>query len=371
MTSRVVQRDQCSILDNATRNSPCNLNTGTICHGSEQCDCSGISYFLAAACQVCTNGENISWDQFAVSSPGHCSGLPQPFPSLPPEEDPNHIIPSWVVVMASATPTPSTFDVAVASAIATSLAAGPQSTLDSTPTTNSHKPSPTSATSTTTTTSSSWSTADAESSSSTAASTPEASSVSNTNLTTNAPTPSVTLSQSVSSGGNPTPSPTGFKGSTLSTQGKTVHTGAIVGSVIAVCATISLAAVLFWLWRRRRRSRCAYRNSISVFPRPFSDEIERLLLQLFFPPHLPLRKSLEGICKKSCAPLGERPFNMESIGPPVSASRRELDAESPSAGPDVIVELREMRVRIRELEDQMQSAGGSGLVNEEVPPVEV
>ncbi|KAJ7347247.1 hypothetical protein DFH08DRAFT_867654 [Mycena albidolilacea] len=362
MTSRVVRRDQCSILDNATRNSPCNLNTGTICHGSEQCACSGISYFLAAACQVCTNGANISWDQFAVSSSGHCSGLPQPFPSLPPEEDPNHVIPSWVVVMASATPTPSTFDLAVASAIATSLAAGPQNTLDSTPTTNSHNPSPTSA-SITTTTSSSRSTADPESSSSTAASTPVASSVNNTTPTTNAPAPSVILSQSVSSGGNPTPSPTGSNGSTLSTQGKTVHTGAIVGSVIAVCTILSLAAVLFWLWRRRRRSRGAYRDSIPVFPSPSSDGPSAI-----FPAASSLANKSRGDLEKELRTARERLFDMESIGPPVSASRRELDAESPSAGPDVIAELREMRVRIRELEDQMQSAGALGLVDEESPP---
>ncbi|KAJ7768048.1 hypothetical protein B0H14DRAFT_2968492 [Mycena olivaceomarginata] len=354
MTSRVVRRDQCSILDNATRNSPCNLNTGTICHGSEQCACSGISYFLAAACQVCTNGANISWDQFAVSSPGHCSGLPQLFPSLPPEEDPNHVIPSWVVVMASATPTPSTFDVAVASAIATSLAAGPQNTLDSTPT-NSHNPSPTSATSTTTTTSSSRSTADAESSNSTAASTPVASSISNTTPTTNAPTLSVVISQ--------TPSPTDSEGSTLSTQRKTVHRGAIVGSVIAVCAILSLAAVLFLLWRRRRRSRGAYRNSIPVFPSPSSDGPSAI-----FPAAYSLANTSRGDLQKELRSAREKLFDMESIGPPAFASRRELDAESPSAGPDVIAELREMRVRIRELEDQMQSAGELRLVNEEAPP---
>jgi hypothetical protein len=142
-----------------------------------------------------------------------------------------------------------------------------------------------------------------------------------------------------------------------------VRTGAIVGSVIAVCIILSLAAVFFWLWRRQRRSRGACRNSIPVFPSPFSDSPSAI-----FPAASSLANKSRGDLKKELRTARERLFNMESIGPPVSASRRGLDAESPRVGPDVIAELREMRVRIRELEDQMQSAGGLGLVSEEAPP---
>ncbi|KAJ7347225.1 hypothetical protein DFH08DRAFT_808982 [Mycena albidolilacea] len=286
MTSRVVQRDQCSIVQ-----------------------------FAMVPSNAPALGFRTSWLPHARSTNAGTNLLFHPRVIAPdflsPEEDPNHVIPSWVVVMASATPTSHLGDKYHNHYIQLAEYSGRR--------------------------------------------------IVEFHGRIDASGIELTLSQSVSSGGSPTPSPTGSKGSTLSTQGKTMNTGAIVGSIIVVCATISLTAVLLWLWRRR--SRDAYRNSIPVFPSPFSDGPSTI-----FPAASSLANKSRGDLQKGLRTARERLFNMESIGPPVSASCRELDAESPSAGPDVIAELREMRVRMRELENQMQSAGELGLVNEEAPP---
>ncbi|KAF7326598.1 hypothetical protein MSAN_02503400 [Mycena sanguinolenta] len=248
--------DQCTVLENVTGNSPCNLNSGTICSGSQQCTCSGISYFLAAACQVCANDATLSWEQYATTS--HCSGLPEPVPSpFPTQPDPNHVIPSWVVVMAAATPSPSTFDPAVASAIVTSLAGGSPTTSSTTTTRPpqtlaasstaplSTTPNPSSQSSLTSATSSSRRTQ-----SDVSASSPIVSNISSTG-NTNSPASSMTRIES------PTVSPSASGAASEDAQAASHQNSApaiIVGILIALFVMVLVAIVLLCLRRRRRRS---------------------------------------------------------------------------------------------------------------------
>ncbi|KAJ7613182.1 hypothetical protein FB45DRAFT_1009155 [Roridomyces roridus] len=114
-------RQDCSIFDNSFNQGPCDID---ICIDSltESCLCSSASYFLSAACSSCLGMATLSWTDFANQT--HCGVNATPAnPSPYPNED---FLPSWVISMASATPSPTTFDAQAASSLGSSIsAAGP------------------------------------------------------------------------------------------------------------------------------------------------------------------------------------------------------------------------------------------------------
>ncbi|KAJ7483503.1 hypothetical protein FB451DRAFT_107295 [Mycena latifolia] len=109
----------------------CNLSLA-ICSessslSSAKCSCSVIAYLIDACCSACLSlgcstcvSLDTSWESYADAN--NCNGLPQQFPSPLPTEftapDGTTPIPPWVLAMASATPTPKTFNFAAAKAFA-------------------------------------------------------------------------------------------------------------------------------------------------------------------------------------------------------------------------------------------------------------
>ncbi|KAJ7120494.1 hypothetical protein C8R43DRAFT_1034878 [Mycena crocata] len=120
-------------LDCTWAEGPCNLNHNVLCtdeNTNQHCTCSAISYFLAAACEVCTTNSTLSWEEYRQSDncpPDSPEKFPLPLPT---------VLPQWAVKMALATPTPTTFDITVASFIAVNSAL-PSSTSSSTATASS------------------------------------------------------------------------------------------------------------------------------------------------------------------------------------------------------------------------------------------
>ncbi|KAJ6467839.1 hypothetical protein C8R45DRAFT_1019179 [Mycena sanguinolenta] len=355
----IPRADQCTALENVTGNSPCNLNSGTICSGSQECTCSGISYFLAAACQVCANDETLSWEQYATTS--HCSGLPEPVPSpFPTQPDPNHVIPSWVVVMAAATPSPSTFDAAVASAIVTSLAG-------SSPITSSTTTTPLPQSSTTPP--------------------PQAlTAISNTRLSTTSTLSSFSSSSPVAA--NPNSATNSASAQIASPSAQTSATGAIsedsqaashkssaatiiVVIFIALFVMIFVATVLLCLRRRRRRSQI---QDLDAHTRSTGRTILNIVASVPSDPSAVVsEKALEAgspsTLRRSDSGRDGRTDIERSASPPppgkivgILSSRRAVNVGPQSPDSDVISGL---TARIRDLEAQVQSMG----LPDEAPPV--
>ncbi|KAJ7613189.1 hypothetical protein FB45DRAFT_1009158 [Roridomyces roridus] len=97
---------------------PCGFTTVCI---ESHCTCSLAAYFIASAClSTCEDDEIPSWANYSNNL---CTGngitvipnLPTPLPSG------IAVLPSWVLVMVSETPTPTTFDARAASSIALSI----------------------------------------------------------------------------------------------------------------------------------------------------------------------------------------------------------------------------------------------------------
>ncbi|KAJ7469984.1 hypothetical protein B0H11DRAFT_1387994 [Mycena galericulata] len=144
MTSRQLEsrQDQCTWAFNADSIGPCSLDPNTICQGSLEtalaCACSSVSYYLAAACDICNISATLSWDDYALpfncgtnglihiddlgSRPRHRVSPETQFGLLsfiisPPSAG-EHAIPSWALAMGTETPSPTTFDLAAATSLA-------------------------------------------------------------------------------------------------------------------------------------------------------------------------------------------------------------------------------------------------------------
>ncbi|KAF8216821.1 hypothetical protein K438DRAFT_1797894 [Mycena galopus ATCC 62051] len=264
----------------------------------QQCTCSAIAYFLAAACHTCSGqGTSPSWAMYAQQS--SCNGAPEEFPPEPGSTG----IPSWVLVMASATPIPTNFNLTAAAA----LAATQQS--------NSVTSSP--------------------------------------STTSQSPTAAGPSGVSIAPTGSPQPS---------STHRKKVPTAAIIGVVLAVCLIISLA--IFLCGRRRRRYASTARG-VSPFavhtthiqmkndPTNDSDSQSVSTVRRWY-----LQNELRAAQEK-IANIQQVERNPHQPG--------ESGAGQRSSDPGVVAQLRELTARMRELEVQMQSTQMLGLSDESPP----
>ncbi|KAJ7613181.1 hypothetical protein FB45DRAFT_874706 [Roridomyces roridus] len=104
----------CPVFNNPAGNGPCEVEDfcfelGTL--ESIQCTCTTIDYFMFSACNVCGNDQPLntrSWSSYAQEF--NCGLEPSRMPSLPTTIPAISALPTWVILMASATPTPVTFD---------------------------------------------------------------------------------------------------------------------------------------------------------------------------------------------------------------------------------------------------------------------
>ncbi|KAJ7607680.1 hypothetical protein FB45DRAFT_1130988 [Roridomyces roridus] len=103
----MARQESCSLLANDFGDGVCSFSAF-----QRNKPCFGVSYFIAAACDACS-GES---DYNRENGCGTLNPAPSP---LPVGES---ALPSWALVMASATPAPVTFNLAQASVIASSLA---------------------------------------------------------------------------------------------------------------------------------------------------------------------------------------------------------------------------------------------------------
>ncbi|KAF7378297.1 hypothetical protein MSAN_00255100 [Mycena sanguinolenta] len=299
----------------------------------------------------------------------------QSLPPFPTQADPNHVIPSWVVVMAAATPSPSTFDAAVASAIVTSLAGGsPTTSSTSTATTlppqtvtvSSSAPPPTSS-----------SQSRSQSSSLILAASSSLSTQSSLSRATNATS---TITQIASPSAS-----TIASGATSADAQAALHQNSalaiIVGIFIALFVMVFVVIVLLCLRRRRRRSQIqspdAYTRSTGrSMSIPFLN-ITASVPSDTSPVDTAAEKALEAgspsTLRRSDTGNDSRSTRL-SAGPSTSvaagkilgvfSSRRAVNAGPQSPDSDVINGL---TARIRDLEAQVQSMA----LPDEAPPVYV
>ncbi|KAJ6526791.1 hypothetical protein B0H19DRAFT_545339 [Mycena capillaripes] len=182
-------------------------------------------------------------------------------------------IPSWALAMISATPTPTTFDLAAASDFLSSISTSaspprnPSPTLQPSDTTKT--PAPHSSNLSRPATSSSSPAASSSLSPTASSSLSPAASSSPPPIssdTTGSPSQTVMSSSSAISSTNITPSATPTKDSKESMRRDTLPIGAIIGILLAICSIIALGALLFWFRRRRRRQKDSY---VNIVPAPY------------------------------------------------------------------------------------------------------
>ncbi|KAJ7097758.1 hypothetical protein B0H15DRAFT_618380 [Mycena belliarum] len=107
--------------DNFANKGPCNLDPTKICDPPKNadCACSGVSYILASACNSCRNETIPSWNDY--SQDWNCSEqFPRSF--LPGSFSPG-MAPIWALEMDVQNPQLTSFDIAVATSIASSVSA--------------------------------------------------------------------------------------------------------------------------------------------------------------------------------------------------------------------------------------------------------
>ncbi|KAF8145533.1 hypothetical protein K438DRAFT_1781853 [Mycena galopus ATCC 62051] len=296
------------------------------------------------------------------------------------QADPNHVIPSWVVVMAADTPSPANFDAAVASAIATGGSADTPP-----PVTVSLSPSSSSTTGSFNTSPPAMATANPSPSASSPAGSLNSSSSNPTSITSSSPSPTSTtassppLASSASSGSSEIP--TGSAQLQSSTHRNTVQTAAIAGIVIAVLAILMLGTWLLWHRRRRR-----HQDVLTPFVGTFSP-ITINTDPNYMPTDKPDVRSKGEVAvrrwylRKELRTAQERILAIQKSGPRITspgprattsrflhifstASRRTSTLGPQSPDSNVISEL---TARIRDLEAQMRSQWAQGL-SDEAPP---
>ncbi|KAJ7852883.1 hypothetical protein B0H13DRAFT_1206486 [Mycena leptocephala] len=276
--NRIAARNgNCDLFENEAGFDPCEWDPEDNCHGStrEQCTCSGIFYLVWAACDACSpNPIDTTWDDYS-NKIFDCSGLPQQFP--PPFPTGDEAFPSWAFSMASATPEPTTFDLAAASAFvlgpsSTPAPPPPTSTLDPSPTPTTAKTSSTSTPSPTTTGVTSQSTTTSARSVNSSASLPSTVLPSSQDIApSHGPTASLSSSVtvSVSSGSTVPPTATSSQKDELFTHRNSFPVGAIAGIVIGICLMIALAVLFLCL--RRRRQQATYEPTPLPITSPYAD----------------------------------------------------------------------------------------------------
>ncbi|KAJ7724445.1 hypothetical protein DFH07DRAFT_263526 [Mycena maculata] len=210
----MIPRDACSWADNSAFLGPCNLNSSAICDGSKDCICSTVSYLLAAACDACVDPPSTlkygGQGQYAADN--QCPFAPPS--TVIPSPMGNLTLPSWVVAMASATPTAMTFDLAAATSIAAFISAS--STFPPLPSSSGSSPT-----------------------------------ASQTGTVSSTSTLSGYNSATSSAGPASTPSPlTNPVGASSKTNS---HVGAIVGGIVGAVLILALVSAGVWYTRRRRR----------------------------------------------------------------------------------------------------------------------
>ncbi|KAF8187622.1 hypothetical protein K438DRAFT_1834575 [Mycena galopus ATCC 62051] len=409
---RIAARNgNCDLFENDAGFDPCEWTPKEICHGSttEQCTCSGILYLVWAACDACSpNPINTTWDDYS-NQIFDCSGLPQQFPlPFPTGEE---AFPSWAFSMASATPEPTIFDLAAASALVlgpSSTPAGPPttSTLDQPPTiaktSSTSTPVPTS---TGTTSLSPTTSARSINSSaffpSTVLSSPQG--MTPSHGPTVQSSPSITVS--VSSGNTVPPISTSSQQDQLSAHKNSFSAGAIAGIVIGICLMIALA--VFYLYLRRRRRQGAYDVSPLPITSPYADTsgpsnieawdsdaqintTQRTAYPVPLPstttspdtPSVPFNASAWNGPEAPLISTGRRHLKTESraaqekihlnegwdsstsfapasypagINARVLSTFSALSTGAAAPDPDVVLQLRAMTARVRELEAQIES----------------
>ncbi|KAF7366035.1 hypothetical protein MVEN_00479700 [Mycena venus] len=406
LRSVAARNGNCDLFENDAGFDPCAWTPRDICHGSttEQCTCSGILYLVWAACDACSpNPINTTWDDYS-NQIFDCSGLPQQFP--PPFPTGEETFPSWAFSMVSATPEPTIFDLAAASAFVLGSSSTPApppntSTPDQPPTTA--KTSSTSTSVPTTGTTSLGTTTSARSANSSTS--PPSTVLSSQGI---APSHGLTvplspsITASVSSGSNVPPTSTSSQQDQLSAHRNSFPAGAVAGIVIGICLMIALA--IFYLCLRRRRRQAA--DDVSPLPiiSPYANTsgpsnigawdsdaqiiTTRRIADPPLPsstttspdaPSVPSNASAWNGAEAPLIPISRRHMQTESrtaqekmdlneervsslsfahpagINPRVLSTFSASNTGAAAPDPDVVLQLRAMTARVRELEAQIES----------------
>jgi len=347
---RLAARDgDCDLFENDEGFDPCEWSPDGLCHESkksakEQCTCSGILYLVWASCDACSpNPKNTTWDNY--SNQFDCTGFPQQFPSpLPTGEK---AFPAWASLMAFATPTPTVFDLAAASAFVLGPSAtGTPPILDQPPKTS-------------------------------GVSTPVQT------------TTGTTVSQL-------SPPSTTAQQAPISTHRNSFPAGAIAGIVVGLCLVVSVGAFIYLRFRRRRREPVAagdippfspYTAATST-PGAWDAEAKFVATRRTAPPeprfiitNFPDAPSVPSNASPASEaplfPIGQRNTHHESrivqqkaelveqwlstssthparALSTVSVSNAGTAAAPAGPNPDVVLQLRAMTARVRELEAQVE-----------------
>ncbi|KAJ7208846.1 hypothetical protein GGX14DRAFT_566544 [Mycena pura] len=274
------RKANCDLLENDAGLIPCDLVADEVCHGTSSLYDRHHRYSYAsarlkglrgssAACDACPPApqSNITWDDY--SNGIGCSGLRQQFVCASKDE----AFPSWVFSMLSATPEPTTFDLAAASAFVLGPSSIPASPAPPVKPTSPDQPQTTVKTSSTETpipttsttgTTSLGTTTSARSNTSALASLPSAVPFSSQGIAplSRGPTVPPPTAASVSGGSSVLPTPTSPQQVQLPAHRNSFPVGAVAGIVIGICSMIALV-VFYHCWRRRRRQ-AVY----DVFPPP-------------------------------------------------------------------------------------------------------
>ncbi|KAF7338144.1 hypothetical protein MVEN_02039200 [Mycena venus] len=200
-------------MDVATMGSPCLTFTALCSKTGPVFCCSNLMFILNGACEACEREIPDSWDTYSKTNSSHCDSStvrsnPTSFPSTAPP------VPSWALVMASATPTPSVFDFQVALDII-------------------HNNFTASATS-------------GDTSSSATATPSSSSAASQSSIATSSSDSTFSASPTL----NPSPVPL-----SLASKASSTPVGAIVGGIIGALVVLALIGAGIWYIRRRRRGR--------------------------------------------------------------------------------------------------------------------
>ncbi|KAJ6456257.1 hypothetical protein C8R47DRAFT_1155055 [Mycena vitilis] len=360
----VSRDDSCSLFGNDEGFGPCDWDPDSACRGStrEQCICSGVSYLVWAACDACDSPPlDTSWDDYSHTDDFDCTGLPQQFPR--PFPTGSDAVPSWALAMASATPTPTIFDLDAASSFVESPNPIPSSTTvtEQTSTTSTTALTTSPPTSQITTKPLSQSTVPPTDGSRSPASFPSivpshSRNISGSQSTVNA----LSSIASSSTGGNIAPTSIGAQ-QPLSASRSTLNKAAIIGIVIGVFFGIALVVLILWLFSRRRRRQAARSSSPFIgspvdhdSPASTTSAVDAIPDASNLNTALPQR--LETV-----PDLGDTASNIEKPLRPLRrtpglsiSTARSTSTDSTAMDSDMRSQLREVTARVRELEAQLE-----------------
>ncbi|KAJ7641913.1 hypothetical protein FB45DRAFT_363330 [Roridomyces roridus] len=305
LRSRLPRGVGCTLFENDAKAGPCEFSSF---HQNKPC--SGLAYFLAAACDSCSSATSDSLSYADYARANGCGKAFNPNPSPLPSGTSS--LPSWALAMAEATPLPTAFDFTEASNLAASLGGISTSPTSSTPLTQNFSPKFT----------------------------------------------------AIESEPAAVPSNSSTSEASISTSGSSkLHAGAIVGILFGVLAVVAFAAFLLLRARYHQQQRRLVARGFTELPSPIEKDLDLPVNRApeVVPRPYPFSQPSTAVVAGSSAGPTRRPRNLQEkmamVQPAKTTARAASQCTTPEARREYLEnELRSCQQRMLHIQNHLQRA---------------